>query len=274
MTYYSRDDYGYDNPNSGKPANGDTGAWGGYEWDHCPPDSLLGTTDYTSVISGQRIRVKVRAEIVELLTLVWQICDKHGYTVWANKDGENWGPWGSECRAISGTNNPSGHSKALSTDINAPYNPYSYTFQSDMPPAMVLEIEQCGFYWGGRYEGQKYDAMHFGYCWEPSDVARHVEIARSFVGGGTVPPPGGEEDDFDMARVYYKVYRMNDVDYVAAPGRFRAITSPDDYHFLASTGWIDTPHGEGQVIERNLLEYIRNEAAMGADPAGIGPIIN
>jgi hypothetical protein len=40
------------------------------------------------------------------------------------------------------------------------------------------------------------------------------------------------------------------------------ITSPDDYHFLASSpGYIDVPHGSAPVIERNLLEYIRNEAA-------------
>ena len=157
-------------------------------------------------------------------------------------------------------------------DWNAPYNPYSYTFQSDMPPDMVKEIESCGWYWGGRYEGQKYDAMHYGYCWTPGDVAGHVAKAKSLLSG--VTPPDPDDGDDDVGKIFYKVYRMNEVDYVAAPGHFRAITSPDDYHFMASTGWIDVPHGEAPKIERNLLEYIRNEAAKGANPGGIEDIIN
>lgn len=194
MTWYSRSDYGPNNPNAGRPANGDTAAWGGYQWQNCPPSSLLGTTDYTSTF-GQRLRVTTRKEVVELMTLMFRIADKHGYCVYSNKDGENWGPWGMDCRPVSGTSNPSGHSKGLSMDWNAPFNPYSYTFQSDMPPAMIADIEACGWYWGGRYEGQKYDAMHFGYCFKPADVAGHVAKANSIL--GDTPPPA--EDWFDMA---------------------------------------------------------------------------
>lgn len=272
MTYYPRSAYGNYNANAGKPANGNTGAWGGYEWNHCPPSSLLGTTDYTSKF-GQRIRVNDRRELNELMTLMFQLADKHDYVLYSNKNGENWGPWGMECRAVSGTSTPSGHSKGLSMDWNAPYNPYSYTFQSDMPPAMVLDIESCGWYWGGRYEGQKYDAMHYGYAWTPADVAGHVAKAKSLLSGVTPPDPDDGDDD-DVGKIFYKVYRFNEVDYVAAPGHFRAITSPDDYHFMSSTGWIDVPHGEAPKIERNLLEYIRNEALKGANPGGVEDIIN
>lgn len=314
MTYYPRSAYGSGNPNAGHNANGDTNAWGGYQWPNCPPSSLLGTTDYTSKVSGQRLRVTVRRELVELLTLIWQICDKHGYTVYSNKDGENWGPWGMDCRAVSGTNTPSGHSKGLSIDINAPYNPYSYTFTSDMPPAMVADIESVGWYWGGRYEGQKYDAMHYGYCWSPGNVAGHVQKAKNIVGG--TPPTG---DWFDMATeadlrkivgeeinakvpsivndvtagvlrapefkltdyeqklkpFIYRVYRhtATQIDYAAGPGRFKFINSPDDYHFLYSCGWINIQHDQAQPVETNLLEYIRDEAARGADPANIDAII-
>jgi len=88
---------------------------------------------------------------------------------------------------------------------------------------------------------------------------------------GSVGPEPEPEDGDDVG---YLVYRFAGVDYVAAPEHFRAITSPDDYHFMASTGWIDVPHGEAPQIERNLLEYIRNEAAKGALPGGIGEIIN
>lgn len=175
--------YGSYNPNAGKPANGNRDAWGGYAWENCPPDSLLGSTDYTSKY-GQHLRVQIRRELVPLLGLMFAICDKHDYVVYGIKNGENWGPWGFECRAISGTSTPSGHSMALSFDVNAPNNAYSATFQCDMPPAMVADIESCGFYWGGRYEGQRYDAMHYGYCWTPADVPRHLIRARAILGTG------------------------------------------------------------------------------------------
>lgn len=189
MTNYPISAYGNVNPNEGYPANGNTSAWGGYEWPNCPPASLQGTTDYTTKY-GQRLRVTVRKELVELLTLKFKIADKFNYKIWANNDGENWGPWGGECRPISGTNNPSGHSKFLSDDENAPYNPYSYTWQCDMPPDYVAACESIGFYWGGRYRNQKYDPMHYGFCYKPSDVARFVEKAKSIL---------GEDDDMPLS---------------------------------------------------------------------------
>lgn len=88
-------------------------------------------------------------------------------------------------------------------------------------------------------------------------------------GGGTVTTPSEKRD-----LTFFKVYRLDGVDYVACPGRFRAIMDPDDYHFMLSSGWINTAHGQGQPVERNLLEYIRNEASRGSRPGGIGDIIN
>jgi D-alanyl-D-alanine carboxypeptidase len=205
VTWYSRADYGSNNPNAGRNANGDTAAWGGYQWQNCPPSSLLGTTDYTSKF-GQRLRVQVRKEAVQLMTLMFQIADMHDYCVYSNYNGENWGPWGMDCRPVSGTSTPSGHSKGLSMDWNAPFNPYSYTFQSDMPPQMVWDIEACGWYWGGRYEGQKYDAMHYGYCFKPADVAGHVTKAQGILaaggGGGTDMPL----NDDDINRIADRVW--------------------------------------------------------------------
>ena len=219
----------------------------------------------------------MRKELVPLWNLLFEIADKkYGYPTWANRNGENWGPWGYANRAVSGTSTPSGHSMALSVDINAPYNPYSTTFQSDMPPNMVADFVACGMWWGGYYTGKK-DAMHYGYCFPPASVAGHINKAKAILGQTPTPepkPPKPEPEDDDMAKIFYRVYRMGSVDYVAAPGHFRAITSPDDYHFMASTGWINVPHGEGQPVERNLLEYIREEASKGANPGGIGEIIN
>lgn len=97
--------------------------------------------------------------------------------------------------------------------------------------------------------------------------AANADVDRLW--GESPPEPEPEAED-----VGYLVYRFQNVDYVAAPERFRAIESVDDYHFMLSTGWIDVPHGEAPQIERNLLEYIRNEALRGALPGGVGEIIN
>ena len=63
-----------------------------------------------------------------------------------------------------------------------------------MPPAMVADLESLGFYWGGRYQGQKYDAMHFGYCRKPAAVAGFVARARKILGQIAPPKPPPEED--------------------------------------------------------------------------------
>ncbi len=271
MTWYSRSDYGSHNPNAGRNANGDTAAWGGYQWQNCPPSSLLGTTDYTSKF-GQRLRVTTRKEIVELMTLMFKIADKHDYLLYANKDGENWGPWGMDCRAVSGTSTPSGHSKGLSMDWNAPYNPYSYTFQSDMPPAMVADIESCGWYWGGRYEGQKYDAMHYGYCFKPADVAGHVARANSILGGQQTG------DWFDMASQeeiqaaftasLREVFGGNPAEQLSEIRRMLGVS-------IGGSAPVGTEHELSRDMNEHLAEIRRlNGVAIGYEPAPGSPEYN
>lgn len=63
------------------------------------------------------------------------------------------------------------------------------------------------------------------------------------------------------ATPFYFVVRYQSVDYAFRPGLFRMITSPDDYHFLASCRYITQPHGEAPNVELNLLDYIRKESA-------------
>jgi len=106
------------------------------------------------------------------------------------------------------------------------------------------------------------------WVYEQAAVKATAEIDAAWGNVGPTPPP--EEED----QTYFMVYRFQGVDYVACPGRFRAITSPDDYHFMSSTGWIDVEHGAAPEIERNLLEYIRDEASKGALPGGVSEIIN
>lgn len=193
MTNYIRAQYGGDNPNAGFPANGDRYAWGGYAWPAGVPTGLLAATSYQSSF-GQNNRVVMRRELVPLWNLAFELCDrKHHYCVWSVNNGEVWGPWGYENRNISGTQTASGHSMGLSVDINAPYNPYSYTFQSDMPPAMVADLESLGLYWGGRYAGQKYDAMHYGFCRAPGTLPQYIARARNLLGLSPAPTPGDDD---------------------------------------------------------------------------------
>jgi len=203
MTSYPRSAYGSVNPNAGRPANGDAAAWGGWQWPNCPPGSLLGTTSYVSrSTGGQTIRTQVRAEIVELWNLLFQIADRvHNYPTWSQRNGENWGPWGLACRAVAGSNTPSGHSMALAVDINAPNNPMSSRWQSDMPPPMVAHYESCGMFWGGRFTGT-FDPMHYAYCFAPGSVAGHVARARAILGDAPQPPDPPEPE---IPRSYYQV---------------------------------------------------------------------
>jgi hypothetical protein len=147
--------------------------------------------------------------------------------------------------------------------------------------------------------------MHYGYCWTPADVPGHITKAQNILGGKPVDPVqpvdwldmvSKEElttivndtvanvlrapeflltnNDQKVKQSFYKVYRHNQtqIDYAAGPGRFKFIETPDDYHFLRSTNWINADHGSGQGVDTNLLEYIRNEASKGAEPGAIDDI--
>ena len=176
---------------------------------------------------------------------------------------------------------------------------------SDGTPPWGDNLDSCGLFaqrwiegWGNVMDimkpdystGKFLDALIRVNGWEqmaPGDVIKKVQgyysdiytdwldTAQAYVranprpGQPPTPPTAGKGN-----LTFFNVYRMDSVDYVACPGRFRAIVSPDDYHFMSSTGWIDVPHGAGQPVARNLLEYIRNEASLGALPGGIGDIIN
>jgi hypothetical protein len=136
----------------------------------------------------------MRKELVPLWELAFEIMDvKWSYPVWATVNGKPWGPWGYSNRPIAGTARPSGHSGALSVDCNAPNNPYSTQFVSDMPPGMVADLESLYLYWGGRYVGQKFDPMHYGFCRGPGDVKSAIARAETIL--GTTPPP---EDDMPL----------------------------------------------------------------------------
>jgi len=75
---------------------------------------------------------------------------------------------------------------------------------------------------------------------------------------GTPTAPGGadpEEDD-DM----YKVVRCNGIDYAYRPGEVFMIRDPDHYFFLTYCGLINTPHGSAQPVDRNVIDFLEQEA--------------
>jgi hypothetical protein len=206
----SRAAYG-PNPNAGVNVNADNG-WGPYKWPGGVPGSLLGTVTYQQANGAkQLVRVTVRRELVGLFTLAFALADrKHGYQVWAERGGQPWGPWSYENRPISGTSTASNHSRGRAIDVNAPLNPQSYTFQSDMPPAMVADWERIGLCWGGRYEGGvKFDTMHFEYGYSPADVARHTALAQQLLGDDPGRPNQPEDDmpysEADLKRIIGEV---------------------------------------------------------------------
>lgn len=63
------------------------------------------------------------------------------------------------CRAIKGSGSRSTHSWGISIDLNAATNRQGT--QGDMDLRIVQVFEKHGFYWGGRFSGNRRDAMHF-----------------------------------------------------------------------------------------------------------------
>lgn len=255
MTNYPRTAYGSSNPNAGRPANGEFVAWGGYCWPAGVPSNLLRQTNYLSRASGQRLVTTLRAELVPIWNLVYEFMDRvHKYPVYAERNGQPWGPWGYSNRPVSGTDYPSGHSAALSNDINAPLNPYSFTWQCDMPPAMVLAIENLGFYWGGRYSGSTpYDPMHFGYCLKPSDVTDSLRKALLLV----VPTPKG-----NSMTAFTSVRTPDGVGFALSDRNVEGLPSMGDYDKFRSLGLIpDRPFTECPEVPRDVIKWYANKVS-------------
>ncbi len=70
-------------------------------------------------------------------------------------------------RSIQGTQRLSGHSFAISIDINTRYSDYwqwagkKYQYHNQIPPQIIEIFEKQGFIWGGKW--YHYDTMHFEY---------------------------------------------------------------------------------------------------------------
>jgi len=129
-----------------------------------------------AAVTKAGVTVYVHKEIAALVATLLEATERQGYDV---KPGQT---WGFACRAIRGTDKPSNHSWGLAVDINSLTNPMSTTFASDIPPAIVAMWWAAGCFWGG-WATKRPDTMHFEYVYRPSDVDRHLAIARTYLTG-------------------------------------------------------------------------------------------
>ena len=115
---------------------------------------------------------QVHTATVPVWAMVDSIMKKYNY----GPRPEETGGGGYNRRPITGGSDWSLHAYGIAVDINPTANPYSKTFKSDMPPAMVEEILQIktksglkAVRWGGHYTGTK-DAMHYEVMVSPKEI--------------------------------------------------------------------------------------------------------
>lgn len=130
-----------------------------------------------------------RATVHRETVAAWQALDAvmaaHGYEIRKRDTGAY------NCRRITGGSGYSLHAFGIAVDVNWQSNPYGRRLVTDMPMAMVEEIEALQtddghriFRWGGRYSAKK-DAMHFEVIASPAEL-------RTGVGGARVRPAAWE----------------------------------------------------------------------------------
>lgn len=201
-TFYRRADYG-PNPHEGANRNNAQSRGWGPGWPDCQRDRLV-------KVSRAGVSVVVRREIAELVAVLFELSETLGYDIChlgSSPPADSCcGTWGFSCRPIRGTRVPSNHSWGLAVDVNAPCNPMSSTFRSNLPPAVVAEWEKAGFYWGGRYANRP-DAMHFEYIGGPADVAEDLARARAALAVARRAEPPASRTEPRPAPARWEPYR-------------------------------------------------------------------
>lgn len=154
--------------------------------DWAPPCATSRMVTIPFGVHGARITVDRR--VVPLAMAFAAICAKHGYAIRPGVTGAY------NCRPITGGSGYSLHAYGTTWDVNWDRNPYGPNLVTDMPPAMIREIEALrtgngkqALRWGGRYSSVK-DAMHFETIVTPADLATGI------VGGPTTGDDVTPED--------------------------------------------------------------------------------
>lgn len=164
-------------------------------WPNCSSSKLK------TIRRPDGVVLPVREEIALLVAGLCDECERRGYDLhpgWC---------WGFACRAIRGTQKPSNHSWGLAVDLNAPTNPQSSRFVSDMPDWLPALWKSYGFGWGGDYRPPtKYDAMHMEYLGTPATAAVHTRrLYEGFLDDTNYPIPAPPviipEEEYDMLKI-------------------------------------------------------------------------
>lgn len=124
---------------------------------------------------GGGVALYVRKELVPMVEYLLDATVAGDYPLKGVAD-----DWGYASRSIRGTNTPSNHSWGVAVDLNSTKNPMGSRFVTDIPPMVVEMWEECGWYWGGRYENRP-DAMHFEYVGRLRDVVRDTAKAKALM---------------------------------------------------------------------------------------------
>lgn len=160
----------------------------GQGWPQCTAGPIV-----TIVLPISGTRIPVHARIARLLFLILDSIERDAYLCGP------YGTWGGQCRAIFGTNTASNHSWWLAFDIRAPWNPYSWTGEHDIPDWAYARLRAYGYGLGIDYQGKK-DAMHGEFMGTPDDADIMTALAERAFGNGAydMTPEQGEQ----LARVY------------------------------------------------------------------------
>jgi len=151
------------------------------------------------------LRLPLHRELVHLVSMLMDLTENMGYDI---KPGQT---WGYANRAISGTRQPSNHSRGCAIDINAPSNPYASVAwhtanatarpfglarRTDIPQKVFELWERHGFSLGVKYP-TKPDPMHFEFTQTVTECRRITQrLATSMDAKPPAPkPPQPPEDD-------------------------------------------------------------------------------
>lgn len=128
------------------------------------------------------------------------IMAKHGYRIRRADTGAY------NFRKIRGGKGWSNHSWGTAIDINWNTNPMTNPLKTDMPMAMIEEIEAIRtvdgirvFRWGGRYTRKK-DAMHFEIMVTPKELARGLAGENPAPNTPSSKPAPAQKEDDDMMK--------------------------------------------------------------------------
>lgn len=159
------------------------------------------TGSRTTVTLSNGVRLTVRSEIAELVTLIMNANIAQGYAYRQVDTGAY------NCRYISGTTIWSNHAWGLAIDENWQSNPMRRPLTTDKPEWLRARWNRYGFAWGGDYVYPSTpDAMHFEFMGTPDQARLATDLARAELGGGApvvnpVPAPAPGIPYSDQAKI-------------------------------------------------------------------------